>query len=185
MAANRNDRVNGRTIILVVSISTKNGFNQSGAPSGRKWATEALKDLVNLDRTILNQTGSPMVRVKIRCLEVLNIYGISPNRLIRITVMKIEDTRDLSPFKWIVLVRESWVKINWVISFMNEDLREPVIQNVDCINRIRSTLMQRKILLEGTKVLNMNGSNDEKMSGIIQNMVRYHWRLWRSLVLLT
>jgi len=99
LAANRNDRVNGRTIILVVSISTKNGFNQSGAPSGRKWATEALKDLVNLDRTILNQTGSPMVRVKIRCLEVLNIYGISPNRLIRITVMKIEDTRDLSPFK--------------------------------------------------------------------------------------
>jgi len=35
-AANRNDRVNGRTIILVVSIRTRNGFNQSGAPSGRK-----------------------------------------------------------------------------------------------------------------------------------------------------
>jgi len=72
-AANRNDRVNGRTIILVVSIRTRNGFNQSGAPSGRKWATEALNDLVNLERIILNHTGSPITNVKIRCLEVLNM----------------------------------------------------------------------------------------------------------------
>lgn len=35
-AASRNDRVNGRTITLVVSISTRNGLSQSGAPSGRK-----------------------------------------------------------------------------------------------------------------------------------------------------
>jgi hypothetical protein len=99
LAANRNERVRGRTVILVVSINTRNGFNQSGAPSGRKWATDALNDLVNLDNTILNHTGSPIVRVKIKCLEVLNIYGISPNKLIRIIATKIEDTRDLSPFK--------------------------------------------------------------------------------------
>jgi len=36
LAASRNDSVAGRTIILVVSISTRNGFSQSGAPSGRK-----------------------------------------------------------------------------------------------------------------------------------------------------
>jgi hypothetical protein len=36
LAANRNDRVIGRTMILVLSIKTRNGFNQSGAPSGRK-----------------------------------------------------------------------------------------------------------------------------------------------------
>jgi hypothetical protein len=35
-AASRKDRVIGRTRILVVSISTKNGFSHSGAPSGRK-----------------------------------------------------------------------------------------------------------------------------------------------------
>jgi len=35
-AANRNERVSGRTRTLDVSINTKNGFNQSGAPSGRK-----------------------------------------------------------------------------------------------------------------------------------------------------
>ena len=45
-----------------------------------------------------------------------------------------------------------------------------MIQNEDCINRISNTLMHRKILLEGTNVLNMNGSKDEKISGIIQNM---------------
>lgn len=60
-------------MILVVSIRTKNGFNQSGAPSGRKWATDALNDLVNLDITILNHTGNPIVKVKIKCLEVLNM----------------------------------------------------------------------------------------------------------------
>jgi hypothetical protein len=35
-AASRKDRVSGRTKILVVSIITKNGLSQSGAPSGRK-----------------------------------------------------------------------------------------------------------------------------------------------------
>ena len=35
-AASRNDRVNGRTITLVVSISTRNGLSQSGSPSERK-----------------------------------------------------------------------------------------------------------------------------------------------------
>jgi len=35
-AASRNESVRGRTIILVVSIIIRKGFNQSGAPSGRK-----------------------------------------------------------------------------------------------------------------------------------------------------
>ena len=37
-AANRNDKVIGRAIILVVSISTKNGFNHNGAPLGSIFA---------------------------------------------------------------------------------------------------------------------------------------------------
>jgi len=35
-AANRKDRVNGRTEILVVSIKIRNGFSHVGAPSGKK-----------------------------------------------------------------------------------------------------------------------------------------------------
>ena len=42
LAARRKDRVRGRTITLVVSIRTKNGLSQSGAPSGRKWAVDFL-----------------------------------------------------------------------------------------------------------------------------------------------
>ena len=33
-AASRNDSVIGRTKFLIVSINTRNGFNQSGAPLG-------------------------------------------------------------------------------------------------------------------------------------------------------
>jgi hypothetical protein len=40
-AANRNDSVRGRTVILVVSIRMRNGFSHAGAPSGRKCATNA------------------------------------------------------------------------------------------------------------------------------------------------
>jgi hypothetical protein len=61
----------GRTVILVDSISTKNGFNQSGAPSGRKWAIDFIRDLKNLDMIIDNHRGRPKIRVKIKCLDVL------------------------------------------------------------------------------------------------------------------
>ena len=101
-AASRNDRVNGRTIILVVSISTRNGFNQSGAPSGRKCATDALGDLENLEIIILNHSGNPNLSVKIKCLEFLNRYGINPNRLMKITTMNSGVIVDLIPFKCVV-----------------------------------------------------------------------------------
>ena len=71
LAANRNDRVIGRTVTLVVSIRTKNGFSQSGAPSGRKCAIDFLIDLKNLDNIIASHRGRPKIRVKIKCLEVL------------------------------------------------------------------------------------------------------------------
>jgi hypothetical protein len=38
LAANRKDRVNGRTIVLSVSIITRNGFNQFGACPGSRRA---------------------------------------------------------------------------------------------------------------------------------------------------
>ena len=65
-AANRKDKVIGRTVILVVSINTKNGFSQSGAPSGRKWAIDFFKDLINLDIIIESHSGRPKINVKIK-----------------------------------------------------------------------------------------------------------------------
>ena len=44
LAAKRKDKVIGRTIILTVSIKIKNGFNQLGAPDGRRDASTLLKE---------------------------------------------------------------------------------------------------------------------------------------------
>lgn len=72
-AASRNLRVMGRTEILVVSINTKNGFNHLGAPPGRREAVqeEGLNKIP--DRIRDNHRGNPIVKVKDRCLEILNI----------------------------------------------------------------------------------------------------------------
>ena len=71
LAANRNERVIGRTVTLVVSINTRNGFNQSGAPSGKKWEIDFLIDLKKLDIIIDSHNGRPKINVKIKCLDVL------------------------------------------------------------------------------------------------------------------
>ena len=65
-AARRNDRVRGRTKTLVVSIRIKNGFNQSGAPSGRRCAIEALMFFVNEEAMNVIHSGRPRVSVIIK-----------------------------------------------------------------------------------------------------------------------
>jgi hypothetical protein len=107
LAARRNDSVNGRTIILVVSMRTKNGFNQSGAPSGKKWAIDDIGALENVDIIILSHSGRPNLIVKIKCLESLNMYGIRPKRLIKMIIEKSGATIDLIPFKLNMYVRAS------------------------------------------------------------------------------
>jgi len=66
LAANRNDSVSGRTRILVVSIKIRNGFSQSGAPSGNKCATDALGDFENVDKMKDSHIGNPNESVKIK-----------------------------------------------------------------------------------------------------------------------
>lgn len=89
-AASRKDRVIGRTTIDEVSISTRNGFNQSGAPSGSKWAIVAFGDFVALDRISISHIGNPNLRVKIRCLVTLNVYGKSPMMFNSMIIKKID-----------------------------------------------------------------------------------------------
>jgi hypothetical protein len=106
-AASRKDSVSGRTKTLVVSINTKNGFNQSGAPSGRKWAVDFLGLCVNLDTINLSHKGSPIIKVKIRCLEDLKMYGTKPIRLIIIIITNKEETIVEKPFSLVEVVRVS------------------------------------------------------------------------------
>lgn len=128
MAARRNDRVSGRTIILVVSIITRNGFNQSGAPSGNRWAIVffGLKDV--LDKINLNHIGNPKARVKIRCLDVLNVYGIMPIKLIIIKIINVDEIIEDAPFNWCLNVRLSCVKIVDFNGTINVDCRVLITQ---------------------------------------------------------
>jgi len=73
LAASRNERVIGRTRVLMVSIRTKKGLSQSGAPPGRSLAINVLGEFVKDDIIKDSQKGSPRDRVMIKCLEALKI----------------------------------------------------------------------------------------------------------------
>jgi hypothetical protein len=128
LAARRNDRVIGRTPTLVVSISTRNGLSQSGAPSGRKWAIDFLIDLKNLDIIIESHSGRPKISVKIKCLDELKKYGIRPKRLIIIIEKNRVVTVWLSPFRLDIKVRDSWAVISSRNGVIIEELRAEDIQ---------------------------------------------------------
>lgn len=73
MAASRNESVMGRTRILIVSIITKKGFNQSGAPPGKSPPENFIGLKNNLERIIVIHSESPKISVKIKCLVTLNL----------------------------------------------------------------------------------------------------------------
>ena len=166
-AASRNDRVIGRTVTLVVSISTKNGFSQSGAPSGRKCATDFLIDFTNLDIIIDSHKGNPKIKVKIKWLEVLKKYGINPIKLIRMIEKNSVDTVCLSPFKLDIKVRDNCAVIIISMGVSRDVLRVEVIQNDSWVIQIKVKFIIRKSLIDGLIELNLYGSNEEKISGII------------------
>lgn len=149
LAAKRNDKVNGRTIILVDSIKTRNGFSQSGAPSGKKWAIDALGFLENLEIIIDNHSGNPNLNVKIKWLDKLNIYGIKPNRLIIIITTNKGVIKDLMPFKLYMKVRDNWIKINEFIGEVIAVLRDELIQNIDCIDKIIKIFKYKNSVVDG------------------------------------
>lgn len=128
LAARRNDKVIGRTVTLVVSIRTRNGFNQSGAPSGKKCATDFLIDLANLDIIIDNHRGNPKISVKIRCLDVLKKYGINPRRLMVIIEKNKVEIVWVNPFRLFINVRDSWAVIIIKNGVIIDEFRDEAIQ---------------------------------------------------------
>ena len=62
-AARRNLRVMGRTEILVVSMITRKGFSQAGAPPGRREAAHDEGLAINPDRMRDSHSGSPITSV--------------------------------------------------------------------------------------------------------------------------
>lgn len=70
-AASRNERVIGRTRILTVSTTTRNGFSHAGAPLGSKEAATEEGEKTTPEIIILNHSGRPIEREKIKWAEVL------------------------------------------------------------------------------------------------------------------
>jgi len=105
LAASRKERVIGRTLILRVSMMTRNGFSQSGAPLGSSLAMVDLGPCVTPERIIDSHRGSPKVRVIMRWLDMLKVYGTSPMRLLKIKVINRAVRMVGSLFKWVPNVR--------------------------------------------------------------------------------
>lgn len=72
LAANRTERVIGRTETLIVSTKTKKGFKKEGAPEGKKCEKNPEGLHNNLDNKSDNHNGTPIEKVTIRCLVFLN-----------------------------------------------------------------------------------------------------------------
>ena len=106
LAASRNDRVKGRTLILIVSIITKNGLSQCGAPPGKRLAAhlEVLKITADIIRD--SHKGKPNLIVKSKCLENLNTAGSSPIKLILIIIINNLTITILNPLILLPRVRE-------------------------------------------------------------------------------
>ena len=169
LAASRNERVIKRTEILIVSVKTKKGFNQSGAPLGRKWATKDLGAWTIALIINLNQRGRPKDKVKRRCLVDLNTYGSNPRRFNAISITKRETRIEGNPFKWILNVREAWEFITSTGKVGIQEKRENLGHREDWSREIEKKDKDQKI--NGDKELeeHVAGSNEEKMSAIIKD----------------
>lgn len=183
-AANRNDKVIGRTKILVVSINTRKGFNHSGAPSGRKCAVDFFGEYLKEEISILNHIGRPIDSVNKRWLDDDREYGIMPIKLIIIIIINSLHTVLDSPLILIDDVRYICVIINSIIGMNMLDFRCDVFHILDWITRIIMIFIMTDIVTVGVIKLYLAGSKIEKISLIIK--IWYdHLRLWRSLVYLT
>jgi len=111
LAASRNERVIGRTRSLVDSTKTRNGFNQAGAPLGRRDAMHFIGRDESDDRINLSHRVSPNERVNKRCLERLKMNGVRPTRLVVIRKMKSVEINADHPMSFCAWERESWSKI--------------------------------------------------------------------------
>lgn len=168
LAANRNDSVIGRTKILVVSIITRNGFSHSGAPSGRKCATDFLGEYVKDEIIILSHIGNPIDRVRIRCLEDDSEYGIIPIRLIPIIVINRAVTIEDIPFKLIDNVRESCVIITFISGNVTILFRCLYFHICGWMIISRTMFSIIATVVDGKSRVKFLGSKIEKMSLIIK-----------------
>ncbi len=111
LAANRKDRVIGRTEILVVSMSTKNGFSHLGAPPGKIAAKNFGMDIEIDDIIRANHSGKARLKIKNKWLEILKTYGKRPLKFVAKIIIKRVDKIGENPFRLFPKIRAVWLCI--------------------------------------------------------------------------
>lgn len=64
---------------------------------GTKWANECVESLIKENTKYDNQNVSPKKSVNDKCLDEVNVYGVSPNRLFKIISVKIPIAQCVCP----------------------------------------------------------------------------------------
>ena len=170
-AASRTDKVIGRTLILIVSIKTRNGFNHIGAPSGNSIAINCFLLFINLDVIIIVHIGRPRTTVKIKWDLSLNDIGVRPIILIKIIIIKIDLIILIIPFIYGIFVDINCLKITDLGNFININnllfiVHIFVYKKIIAINDIIIKILDGILLIP----LNSKISKDEKISIIIQDL---------------
>jgi len=80
-AERRTDKVKGRIIFLIVSITTIKEAKKIGVPKGTKCEKDKKFLKVQLNKIIVNQKGMAKVIEKIKWLGAVKIYENNPNKL--------------------------------------------------------------------------------------------------------
>lgn len=93
----------------------------------------------------VSQSGKPKVKVKIRCLDNLNEYGIKPAKLIKIINENREEIIDDLPFTKNANVRDSWSLIIDFMVIIGAFVRLKDIQNVIWIVNTRNIFISINI----------------------------------------
>jgi hypothetical protein len=109
--------------------------------------------------------------VNTRCLDNLNVYGIKPIRLIIIIHINSDEVIKLMPLICFINVRMSCDIMIEFIGLINDVLRDEFIQNDIWVAEMSNKFVHNSVFIDGENELNIAGSNDEKMSNIIQNVV--------------
>lgn len=129
LAANRTAKVPGRIILLIVSISTINGIRMGGVPWGTKWANIWIVWLIHPYNMNLNHNGSARLRVIVKWLVLVKIYGESPKKLLNIIIenkeikINVLPTIDLLPIN----VLNSLCRVVMIL-FQTKEYREGISQ---------------------------------------------------------
>lgn len=160
LAVNRTANVPGRIIFLIVSIHTINGINTAGVPWGTKWANICWV-LFNHPNIIKeSHKGKAKVRVKVKWLVLVKIYGNNPIKLLNKIIENKETKIKVDPFGLIgpSKVLNSLCKEIRII-FQIILYREGINQYKDGIIKIPKKVLNQlrdklKILEEGSKTEN-------------------------------